>query len=157
MRFIGLLLKVPDGAVGWRFLNNLGWLNDVYDVLPSILYGILAVLGGAGTVYAIVLGVNLAKSENDEKRRYAVYRLRNTLIGLACLIALVAFINFILPLILKRAFPNDWAYYTEDGKLLDNKTGKELGGSSNNNEGTTGQIGLIRTYLPFIKFVLTKF
>ena len=75
--------------LSYYFANNLGWLNDVYKVLPNILYAILAIVGGAGTVYSVVLGVNLAKSENDEKRRYALYRLRNTLIGVALLLIIV--------------------------------------------------------------------
>ena len=91
-----------------QWLGNFGWLNEVYRTLPTILYAILALVGGAGSVYAIVLGVNLAKSENDEKRRYAAYRLRNTLIGVACLIVLVLFINLALPAILKKFFPNNW-------------------------------------------------
>ncbi len=87
-----------------QWLGDLGWLNDVYKVLPSILYAILALVGGAGAVYSIVLGVNLAKSENDEKRRYAAYRLRNTLIGVGILLVLVLFINLGLPAILKAAY-----------------------------------------------------
>ena len=93
--------------LSYYYTNNLGWLNDVYKVFPGILYAILSIVGGAGMVYSIVLGVNLAKSENDEKRRYALYRLRNTLIGVALLLIIVLVINLALPEILKKAFPND--------------------------------------------------
>ena len=89
---------------GYKFIGNLAWLEEVYSTLPSILYGILAVVGGAGAVYSIVLGVNLAKSENAEKRKQALFRLRNTLVGVGVLLVLVLFINLALPPILNAAF-----------------------------------------------------
>lgn len=89
------------------YSGNLAWLDDVYNILPSILYAILAVVGGAGTVYAIILGINLAKSESDDKRKTASTRLKNTIIGVAVLLVLVLFINLCLPAILHAAFPNE--------------------------------------------------
>lgn len=100
MQFISTLLD-------YEFTGNLSWLGEVYEVLPPILYTILAIVGGAGSVYAIILGVNLAKSENEEKRRYALIRLRNTLIGVGVLLVLVLFLNLALPPILNAAFPED--------------------------------------------------
>ncbi len=97
--FYNLLSYVYEG--------NLAWLEDVYNTLPNILYAILAVVGGAGTVYAIILGVNLAKSESDDKRKTASTRLKNTLIGVAVLLVLVLFINLLLPEILHAAYPNE--------------------------------------------------
>ena len=75
--------------------TQLSWLNDVYEVLPPILYTILAVIGGAGSVYAIVLGVNLAKSESDDKRKAAASRMKNTIIGVVVLLVLVLFLSLI--------------------------------------------------------------
>ena len=89
----------------YTYGGNLAWLNDVYSVLPTILWGILAAVGGAGTVYAIVLGVNLAKSETDDKRKTAANRIKNTIIGIGVLLLLVVFINVFLPMILKAVFP----------------------------------------------------
>lgn len=97
MAFISLL--------GYYYSGGFAWLTDVYNVLPPILYSILAVVGAAGTVYSIVLGVNLAKSENDEKRKAAISRLRNTIIGVGVLLVLVLFINLGIPAILHAAFP----------------------------------------------------
>lgn len=92
--------------VNYTFLGGYSWLNEVYKTLPIILYCILAVAGGAGAVYAIILGINLAKSESDDARKKAADRLRNTIIGVAVLLVLVIFINEILPLILYAALPN---------------------------------------------------
>ncbi len=87
--------------------TQLSWLNDVYEVLPPILYTILAVIGGAGSVYAIVLGVNLAKSESDDKRKAAASRMKNTIIGVVVLLVLVLFITLAIPEILKAVYPDN--------------------------------------------------
>lgn len=100
MQLFSVLLK-------YQFSGNLGWLSDVYDTLPPILYALLAVIGGAGTVYSIILGINLAKSDSDDKRKNSMLRLRNTLIGVAVLLVLVLFINLALPPILKAAYPDE--------------------------------------------------
>ena len=97
-------MQLISNLLNYKFIGNLSWLEEVYATLPSILYAILAVVGGAGTVYAIVLGVNLAKSESEDKRKTAMTRLRNTIIGVVVLLVLVLFINLILPLILNAAF-----------------------------------------------------
>ena len=90
----------------YEYLGELAWLNDVYKTLPGILYAILALVGGAGTVYAIILGVNLAKSDSDDKRKTASTRLKNTIIGVIVLLILVLFINLFLPMILKALYPS---------------------------------------------------
>lgn len=96
------LLLIGD----YIYTGGLSWLNDVFDVLPPILYTILAIVGGAGSVYAIFLGVNLAKSENDEKRKQAANRMKNTIIGVVVLLVLVLFITLAIPEILKAAYPD---------------------------------------------------
>lgn len=101
------MLNVSNLLIPYQFLGNYAWLNQVYDVLPTILYCILAIVGGAGTVYAVILGINLAKSDSDDARKKASERLKNTIIGIAVLLALVLFINLILPLILKAVLPKD--------------------------------------------------
>ena len=100
-------MQILSTLLAYKFTNGLAWLEEVYTTLPSILYAILAVVGGAGAVYSIILGVNLAKSENAEKRKAALLRLRNTLVGVGVLLVLVLFINVALPPILHAAFPED--------------------------------------------------
>ena len=93
--------------LNYTYTGNLSWLEDVYATLPTILYAILAVVGGAGVVYSVILGVNLAKSETDDKRKTAATRLKNTIIGIAVLLVLVLLINLLLPEILHAAFPEE--------------------------------------------------
>lgn len=93
--------------LAYKFLGNYAWLNQVYDVLPPILYAILGCVGGAGTVYAIILGVNLAKADSDDTRKNAANRLKNTIIGVAILLVLVLIINLLLPMTLKAFLPTE--------------------------------------------------
>ena len=55
---MGMLLAYDWSQVGngTEYL----WLGDLFNVLNPILYAIMAVVGAAGAIYAIILGVNLA-------------------------------------------------------------------------------------------------
>ncbi len=87
---------------GWE------WVVDLFKYLDPILYALMAVVAAAGTIYAIVLGVNLARAEDQSKRDEAKKRLITTLIAVAVVVLLVIFFNNLLPLIVKAiAQPSD--------------------------------------------------
>ena len=77
------------------------WLASLYSVLTPLLYSIMAVVAAAGSIYAIILGVNLAKAEDTSKRDEAKKHLITVLVAVAVTIGLVLFFNEILPLILE--------------------------------------------------------
>ena len=91
-----------------KYVGNFAWLNDVYNVLPNILWAILALVGSVGSVYAIILGINLAKSESEDKRKTAASRIKNTIIGIGVLLLLVLFVNVFVPMIIKASFDGAW-------------------------------------------------
>lgn len=92
--------------MGYRYLDHLAFLNETYQTLPTILWVTLGFVGGAGIVYSIILGINLAKAESDDKRKAASTRIKNTLIGVFTLVILVVFLLFLLPLILRGIWPD---------------------------------------------------
>ncbi len=92
--------------LNYTFIGDLAWLQDVYEILPPILYTILAVIGGVGSVYAIILGVNLAKSDDESKRKAAASRMKNTIIGVGILLVLVLLINIGIPELLRAIYPD---------------------------------------------------
>lgn len=96
-------MNLANILLAYTYYGNYAWLNDVYATLPFILYAILALVGGAGAVYSVILGINLAKSDSEETRKNATIRLKNTIIGVAVLLFLVLFINLLLPVILYAA------------------------------------------------------
>ena len=62
----------------------------------------MAVTAAAGAVYAIVLGINLARADDQSKRDEAKKRLITTIIAVAVTILLVVFFNELLPLIIQQ-------------------------------------------------------
>ena len=92
--------------LNYTFIGDLAWLQDVYEILPPILYTILAVIGGVGSVYAIILGVNLAKSDDESKRKAAASRMKNTIICVGILLVLVLLINIGIPELLRAIYPD---------------------------------------------------
>ncbi|MBQ8845414.1 MAG: hypothetical protein IJ008_05345 [Clostridia bacterium] len=94
--------------------NETQWLEKFFEVLYPVLYAILAITGAAGAVYAIFLGISMAKADTTEKREEAKKRMINTIVAVVVAIALILFFNEILPLILK-AFVTD-SMSTEGGE-----------------------------------------
>ena len=61
---------------------------------------ILIVVAAAGTIYAVVLGVNMARADSAEKREEAKKRVVNVLIGMVIIIALILLFNLFIDKIL---------------------------------------------------------
>ena len=101
-KFISFLANAwTDDAFNWE-KYNLGWLVNLFNVLYPLLYAIMAVTAAAGAVYAIVLGINLARAEDQSKRDEAKKRLITTIIAVAVTILLIVFFNELLPLIIQQ-------------------------------------------------------
>ena len=87
-----MLLNLPEG---WE------WVEQIVNAIDTLLYPLLVVVGAAGMIYAVVIGVQMARADSTEKREEAKKRLINVIVGLAITIALILFfklfINTILP------------------------------------------------------------
>ncbi len=79
---------------------NYSWMANIFQVLTPVLYAIMGVVGAAGMIYSIILGVNLARADEQSKRDEAKKRLITTLIAVAVTIALIVFFNELLPMII---------------------------------------------------------
>ena len=94
------------------------WVAELFDYLGPILYAIMAVVAAAGAIYAIVLGVNLARAEDQSKRDEAKKRLITTLIAIAITVALVIFFNELFPMILDAFKPEDLDLPNKDAGFI---------------------------------------
>lgn len=65
------------------------WVGDIIDAVNKLLYPILILVGTAGVIYAVYLGVNLARADSADKQKEAKQRMINALIGLVSIIALI--------------------------------------------------------------------
>lgn len=90
------LLKDPD-----LNLQDYGWLDDLLKSVEWILWIALILVGACGAVYAIYIGVRMARADSSEQREEAKKRLINIIVSIVVTIALILFFNLVLPLILK--------------------------------------------------------
>ena len=64
-------------------------LAPILKVLDSLLLPVIIVLGTAGMIYGIVLGVQFAKAETADKREEAKKRMINAIIGIVIMLILL--------------------------------------------------------------------
>ena len=64
--------------------------TKVGEIMRSMIGPVLIVLGGAGAIYMVVLGVQFAKAEDDNKRAEVKKRLLNIGIGIVVIFVLAA-------------------------------------------------------------------
>ena len=81
-------------------LEELG--GQIKDILGTIVGPILIALGGAGAIYIVILGVQFAKSESEEKRTECKKRMINLAIGVVLILTLAAVCTFV-----------DWASFVQ--------------------------------------------
>ena len=85
---VGNLLKFSDGLEGTGY----EFLGPILDFIETAMIPIIIVLLAVGAIYAIILGVNMARAESGEKRDEAKKRIMNFLIGIAVVVVLLVII-----------------------------------------------------------------
>ena len=83
------------------------WVNKITAAIRSLLWPLLVVVAAAGTIYAVVLGVNMARADSTEKREEAKKRVINVLIGLAVIVALILLFWLLVETILPAFINSD--------------------------------------------------
>lgn len=71
--------------------------NKIADFIKSLRGPILAVVGAAGSLYCILLGVKYAKAEEPQDREKAKSHLKNAIIGFVLIFILMVALSFVLP------------------------------------------------------------
>ena len=79
---------------GWE------WVESILNAITTLLYPLLVIVGAAGMIYAVVIGVQMARADSTEKREEAKKRLINVIVGLAIIIALILFFKLFIDVIL---------------------------------------------------------
>ncbi len=80
--------------------NQRNLLANVFDIISIILWVALAIVGAIGSIYAIYLGVQLAKADEQGKRDDAKKHLITTIIAVGVTLALILVFNIFLPMLL---------------------------------------------------------
>ena len=136
-------------AASWtEFIKNMSGLEtsqrellgQVFNIISIVLWVVLAIVGAIGSIYAIYLGVQLARADEQGKRDDAKKHLITTVIAVGVTIALILVFNIFLPMLLD-AF----------------KVGQSVEGGGNQEEDpnqpgtTTGMITLFSNFANMIK------
>jgi len=69
--------------------------QPVVSLLNSLLGPLLAIVGAAGALYCIVLGVKFAKAEEPQDREKAKQHLKNAIIGYILIFVLIVVLNLL--------------------------------------------------------------
>ena len=83
----------PSASYNSNTSTAAGFAGNVKWIIQSVLSPVLTVIGAAGVVYAIILGVNYIKAETPDKRKEAQSRLINAIIGVVIIIAGIVLCN----------------------------------------------------------------
>ena len=82
-RFLGADADIESGAA------DVG--KYIYNTIQAIMVPILAVVAAAGMIWAIVLGVNMARADSTEKREESKKRLIALIVGIIIMVVLILF------------------------------------------------------------------
>ena len=83
-----------DGSTSWT------WLTPLLNVLSTVLWVALAIIGAAGAIYAVYVGVKMARADSADAREENKKRLINIIVSIIVTIVLIIFFNTFLPMIL---------------------------------------------------------
>ena len=78
-----------------------GVASPVVELIYSILGPLLAIVGAAGTIYCVVLGVKYAKAEEPQDREKAKGALKNAIIGFVLIFVLILALRILMPELIK--------------------------------------------------------
>ena len=96
-------------AASWaEFIENMSGLEtsqrellgQVFNIISIVLWVVLAIVGAIGSIYAIYLGVQLARADEQGKRDDAKKHLITTVIAIGVTAALILVFNVFLPMLL---------------------------------------------------------
>ncbi len=90
------LLKNLENSGG----GDWGWVQTLMGVLSTVLWVILALVGAAGGIYAVYVGIKMARADSAEAREENKKRLINLIITIVVVIVLIIFFNTFLPMII---------------------------------------------------------
>ena len=78
-----------------------GVASPIVELIYSILGPLLAIVGAAGTIYCVVLGVKYAKAEEPQDREKAKGALKNAIIGFVLIFVLILALRILMPELVK--------------------------------------------------------
>ena len=75
--------------------------NPIITLIQSLLVPLLGIVGAAGSLYCVVLGVKYAKAEEPQEREKAKGALKNAIIGFVLIFVLLVALRILTPELIK--------------------------------------------------------
>lgn len=72
------------------------WVDQLCGALDSFLVPLLIIVATAGMIYAVVLGVNLARADSSDKQQEAKKRLVYAIVGLVSILVLILLLKLFI-------------------------------------------------------------
>ena len=69
----------------------------IVSLLNSLMAPLLAIVGAAGAIYCVILGVKFAKAEEPQDREKAKGALKKAIIGFILIFVLIIVLNLLMP------------------------------------------------------------
>ncbi len=91
------------------------WLKPLMDVLSIVLWVVLALVGSAGSIYAVYVGIKMARADSAEAREENKKRMINIIVTVIVVIVLIIFFNVFLPMII-GAFVDEGGNWKDPSK-----------------------------------------
>lgn len=74
-------------------------IAPILEVLNAILWPAIAIVGAVGSIYCIVLGIKLAKSDEQNSREKAKKDLTGAIIGFVVIFVLIVTLKLLMPIL----------------------------------------------------------
>ncbi len=74
-------------------------IQPILDVLNAILWPAIAVVGSAGAIYCVFLGIKIAKSDEQNSREKAKKDLIGAVIGFGLIFVLIVALKIAMPIL----------------------------------------------------------
>ncbi len=104
------IMKMSGGFLGYSWQDfegdeKWGWVYTVVNSIYTILVPILAIVAAAGVIWAIVLGIQMARADSTEKREESKKRLIGLVVGIVIMVVLIVFFTTLFPVIMEGFLP----------------------------------------------------
>jgi len=80
------------GAVDFEQVSK-----PIVNLINSILYPLLFIVGAGGSIYCVTLGVKYAKAEEPQEREKQKTHLKNAIIGFVLIFILIVALKILMP------------------------------------------------------------
>ena len=86
-------------------------IKPVVELLNNLMTPLLAIVGAAGALYCVILGVKYAKAEEPQDREKAEGALKNAIIGYVLIFVLLVVLKLVTPVL------TDWVQKNAAGTI----------------------------------------